>query len=494
MLPSALLLALTGTLLIFNAEPGINWGIWATLVAVGMLGAQWMERGRVGRVTAALAALGCAFAWGAAVTGSEPVLVLNVLAGFTAFSLAVLSMPDERGVDVTLPRMILGPMEAPVRCVAEAGRRVQGAAVHAGREESLPVLRGVAFAVPVVGVFGLALSGADPVFAAWRESAVAMVADFPMGELVFGSVLFLGSLGAFGISARGGRPAPRGLSAVPRLQVQLGATERLIVFGAIAALFACFLVLQLTYLFGNAPAVPESGVTFAEYARRGFFELTFVAVACGVLLATLRGKDGDPGDARVIQVLELAIVGEVLLLLMSAFRKMLLYEAAYGYTVSRVWVQALMIVIALSLAALALELRGPFDVHRLARRTAAVGAAMLLTFTYWNHEGWITTRNLERFESTGRYDVSYVTYQLSANAVPAALEAARVIGGVRGICMDRLIRERWAARPSHRDSWFETNLAASRAHAALGAAPWHGVPPGAWERSTLMKCAGGGRS
>ncbi|MGI8843574.1 MAG: DUF4153 domain-containing protein, partial [Gemmatimonadaceae bacterium] len=194
MLPSALLLALTGTLLIFNAEPGINWGIWATLVAVGMLGAQWMERGRVGRVTAALAALGCAFAWGAAVTGSEPVLVLNVLAGFTAFSLAVLSMPDERGVDVTLPRMILGPMEAPVRCVAEAGRRVQDAAVHAGREESLPVLRGVAFAVPVVGVFGLALSGADPVFAAWRESAVAMVADFPMGELVFGSVLFLGSL------------------------------------------------------------------------------------------------------------------------------------------------------------------------------------------------------------------------------------------------------------------------------------------------------------
>ena len=491
MIPSALLLALTGTLLIFNAEPGINWGIWATLVAVGMLGAQWMERGRVGRMTVALAALGCVFAWGAAVTGSEVVLVLDVLAGFTAFSLAVLSIPDERGVDVTLPRMILGPVEAPVRCVAEAGRRVQDAAVYAGKEESLPVMRGVALAVPVVGVFGLALSGADPVFAAWRESAVGMVADFPMGEVVFGSVLFLGSLGAFGITARGGRPAPRGLSAVPRLQVQLGATERLIVFGAIAMLFACFLVLQLTYLFGNAPAVPESGVTFAEYARRGFFELTFVAVACGLLLATLRGKDGDPGDARVIQLLELAIVGEVVLLLMSAFRKMLLYEAAYGYTVSRVWAQGFMIVIAVSLVALALELRGPFDVHRLARRTAAAMAAMLLTFTYWNHEAWITTKNLDRLESTGRYDVSYVTNKLSASAVPAGLEAARAIGGVRGICMDQLIRERWAGRLSYHDSWFETNLAMSRAQSALGDPSWHGVPAGAWEGSALIKCAGG---
>jgi hypothetical protein len=219
-----------------------------------------------------------------------------------------------------------------------------------------------------------------------------------------------------------------------------------------------------------------------------------VAVACGVLLAILRGKDGDPGDARVIQLLELAIVGEVLMLLMSAFRKMLLYEEAYGYTVSRVWAQGFMIVIALSLAALALELRGSFDAHRLARRAAAAGAAMLLTFTYWNHEGWIATRNLERFESTGRYDVSYVTYQLSASAVPAGLEAARAIGGLRGICMDRLIRERWAGRPALHDSWFETNLAVSRVQSALGEAPWHGVPPGAWERSTLMKCAGGGRS
>jgi hypothetical protein len=118
---------------------------------------------------------------------------------------------------------------------------------------------------------------------------------------------------------------------------------------------------------------------------------------------------------------------------------------------------------------------------------------MLLTFTYWNHEGWITTRNLERFESTGRYDVSYVTYGLSASAVPAGLEAARAIGGARGICMDRLIRERWAGRPSLHDSWFETNLAMSRAQSALGEASWHGVPQGAWERSTLIKC-GAGRS
>src|SRR5690606_14591714 len=144
------------------------------------------------------------------------------------------------------------------------------------------------------------------------------------------------------------------------------------------------------------------GVTFAEYARRGFFELTFVAAACGALLTLMRGGDGRPGDARVIQLLELTVVAEVVLLLVSAFRKMLLYEAAYGYTVSRLWGQGIMVVLAFSLGALALELRHSFGVNRLARRSALAAAAMLLVFTYWNHEAWITRRNLDRFAENGR--------------------------------------------------------------------------------------------
>ena len=104
MLPSALLLALTGTLLLFDSALGINWGIWVTLVALGIAGAQWMERGRVGRATAGLALLACAFAWGPTVTASPAPLVLGVLAAFVALSLAILTLPDEFGNDITCTR------------------------------------------------------------------------------------------------------------------------------------------------------------------------------------------------------------------------------------------------------------------------------------------------------------------------------------------------------------------------------------------------------
>ena len=68
MLPRAILLALTGTFLLFDSEPGINWGIWATMFTAGLLAVMWAQFGRVGRTTAGLALLGCAFAWGPAIS------------------------------------------------------------------------------------------------------------------------------------------------------------------------------------------------------------------------------------------------------------------------------------------------------------------------------------------------------------------------------------------------------------------------------------------
>ena len=471
MIRAALLAAITGTLLIFDANPGINFGLWITLVSAGILGVRWMEHGRVGRVSAGLAVLACAFAWGPVVTASEGAIVLGMAVCLTTLSLAVLMPTAAPAAELTIPRMVVAPAEVPVRSIGEAFTRLQDGVVAARREESLPVLRGVALTIPILGIFGLALSGADPVFAAWRESAFAMLEEFPMGELVFGAILFVGCLGAFGLAARLKGDASGSLAGTWAPTLKLGVTERMIVLGSISALFACFLVLQLSYLFGNAPAEQGSGVTFAEYARRGFFELVFVATACGAMIAFVRGDQGKPGDLRVIRLLELTVIAQVVLMLVSAFRKMLLYEAAYGYTVSRIWVQGFMIVLAISLCALALEVRGSFDPHRLVRRMAVAGAAMLLGLTYWNDDAWIVSKNLERYRQTGRFDYAYVAQQLSPDAIPAALDAARTLGGTRGWCLDRMVRVRWFERLNDGDSWYELNLSRVRAQNVLSPVP-----------------------
>ena len=126
-------------------------------------------------------------------------------------------------------------------------------------ERSQGWMRGALLALPVVVVFGLLLANADPVFATLRRSLEEVLSrwDF-LPRLVFFGVLFVASLGAGGLALRGSSASSP--VSTPSSCACLGRTERLVVLGAVAGLFAVFLLLQLTYLFGNAPAVAGSGI------------------------------------------------------------------------------------------------------------------------------------------------------------------------------------------------------------------------------------------
>ena len=58
-------------------------------------------------------------------------------------------------------------------------------------------------------------------------------------------------------------------------------------------LFLAFVALQGAYLFGGQDTLAAGGMTYAEYARRGFFELLVAAFVVGGLVlaaeATVRG-------------------------------------------------------------------------------------------------------------------------------------------------------------------------------------------------------------
>src|SRR6185503_3693677 len=198
---------------------------------------------------------------------------------------------------------------------------------------------------------------------------------------------------------------PRGLVSGP--PPRLGDTERLVVLGAIGTLFATFLLLQLSYLFGNAPVTRGSGVTFAEYARRGFGELTTVATLCTLLLAAL--------DRWAVRV---AVVVEVEVLLISALRRLWLYESAYGFTTARLYAHVYMVAVAVFLGLLGWGLCRGLRPGWLTRRAAAIAAVTMTILVYWNHEAWIVRQNVGRFHQTGQLDTAYLVWGLSPDAAP----------------------------------------------------------------------------
>jgi hypothetical protein len=348
-----------------------------------------------------------------------------------------------------------------------AVRRGVEATGHIRSTRARAWVRGLAITLPVVIVFALLLAEADPIFASWRDSVAVL---FSSREVLPRVVFFTGLLGlvlgAYGyVSRENPDPAQTPESAPDRW---FGSTERLMLLAAVAALLWLFLALQLGYLFGTVPSAPSSGMTFAEYARRGFGELTIVASASAVLIILAERYGQRGAHERILRLLAFALITAVLLLLGSAFHRVRLYEAAYGFTTARLYARAYMTVVAAALLLLSLEVAGELDAGRLFRRSAAVATVLFVALIYWNHEAWIARRNIDRFATTGKLDIAYLTRELSPDAIPAIAERLPSLPEPVRSELYSAVRKRYTGRRDMAEGrWYEWNLARARAREVL---------------------------
>ena len=350
------------------------------------------------------------------------------------------------------------PLIGAFETVGESWRRTTDAA--AGRSErSLPFVRGALIAGPVVLVLWLLLAQADPHLSAWGEAIGRFLEDLAfIPRLIFGIGIGVVVLGAYGLAARGTARDPLVAGSAPGIAV--GATERLIVLGSVTLLFAVFVTLQIPMFFGNPAAVAGSGITYAEWSRRGFAELATAAAIVTVLIVLLDGlaARGSAAQEHAARNAAFTLLALTLLVLVTAFRRVALYEAAYGYTVARVRGQAFMAGVAIVLMLLAWELASGLDARRLARRTGAAAALMLAAVTFWNTEAFIVRRNVARFATSGKLDVWYLTNQLSPDAIPALFEARSALPAALGDSLYACMYRHADSRLATHHAWYEFNM------------------------------------
>ena len=123
-----------------------------------------------------------------------------------------------------------------------------------------------------------------------------------------------------------------------------------IALGLVDLLFLAFVIVQFRYLFGGAELVEVTpGLTYAAYAREGFFQLV-VATALGLpwLLVSDSLLGEGKGSARWSFR---ALAGAQLVLLVaivaSALQRMRVYLDAYGLTEDRFVATAVLLWLAL---------------------------------------------------------------------------------------------------------------------------------------------------
>jgi hypothetical protein len=457
------LVAALSTALIWEASPGINW-LFCVLVASGALVTAARAEGTTRHVTPPLA-LALVVAMGIVFTASEFLHALSILTVLILVAVAVARTHPVRYAQARTVELLALPPIVFVTCVAEAMRRVTETIRELTNDRAVPLIRGLVLTLPITVLFALLLSSVDPTLSVWRDEVERLLSSWEfLPRLVFFGVVLGLSLGALGYAMARSAAEPRSTEEKKPL-IQLGETERLMVLSALAGLFTLFLTLQLSYLFGDVARVQGSGISYAEWARRGFAELTVVATLCGGVMLGLALSAPATVRRRRILIIELIVLGETQVLLHSAFRRVLLYEDAYGFTTMRVYAQAYMLVLAAGLLFLAYELLRHTNARRLLGRAGAVGVMALAGLAIWNHEGWIVRRNVARYEQTGKLDLRYLACDLSARAVPEVLRAVRGVDVPTVPLARSAIGERFAGRLE--DSWYEWNVGRSSAQNAI---------------------------
>jgi hypothetical protein len=233
-----------------------------------------------------------------------------------------------------------------------------------------------------------------------------------------------------------------------------------------AAVLWLFVLLQASYLVHSPPSAVGSGVTFADFARRGFGELSFAATLIGAIILILeytRPASATEPDRASLRHLELALIVALELVLVSAFRRVILYEQAYGFTTARVFAQAYMIVMALCLIALALEISRERISIAFGRRVAEIALGVFTILVFWNFEAWIVNENIDRARTTGKFDAVYAS-RLSSDALPT-LVARR--GEIPLPVQDTLDTMFACKQQPGARRWFEWNRSVNAAAEAL---------------------------
>jgi hypothetical protein len=462
---AALTLGLLGDALLRSFPWGLNFALFvcALGVAIVFLGRSRREAFAEGGywLLLPIALFSLAFLW----HDSPALKALNVLALLTALSLIMLRAQGGRLrvsslVEYALSSIIAGLNSALGIVPLLFGTPEWKKSLNGESRRAVALLRGAVLSVPLLLIFGALFMGADAVF----RRLVTQILNVDLTHFVVFAFIaycvggYLRGL-LFGKElkwARDKRFSPP----------SLGAIEMVIMLGLLDVLFLAFVVVEIRYFFGGAALVQATtGLTYADYARRGFFELLAVAALLLpflLLIHWLMPRDNHEAQSwyRWLAGVQIALL---FIIMVSAFQRMRLYQAEYGLSEQRLYPTAFMGWLAVAFVWFALTvLRGRRE--RFAFGAMMAGFLLIAVLHVLNPDALIARTNLARARVGRPFDAHYAS-SLSADAVPELVAGLSDLNpGDRCILAKRLLER---GSPPEKSDWRSWNRSRAWAWKAL---------------------------
>ena len=340
------------------------------------------------------------------------------------------------------------------------------------------IIRGLLITIPLALVVIILLGNADPIFGKLTENLLKSITpNISLLHRLVGSLLIIVITAPIAFMSI--KDTFRSPLADPKLHKYH--IEVAIAVGTIAVILAGFLLVQFRYIFATVPEADlhQFGIpTYSAYVRKGFIELllvsTIVYCTIGLSLVVYRVS-----RLPWLKTLNLILLAETTIFIVSIFRRVALYQQHHGLTRIRIYGTAFVIMmLALTIT---LTLR-----HLIKRRfswyvleTAIVIATILATIGL-NPDHLIASK----FPPTVNNEIDYVYIsRLSATAADswvtsyawakAAIEsydASPNLNNARHLQYAGYILKNIQIRSQKlttKKDWYSTNLAEKAAHQTL---------------------------
>jgi len=285
---------------------------------------------------------------------------------------------------------------------------------------------GLALAVPVLLLFTLLFAGADKIFSQTLEKLFSWHLNLETFFRIFRIALITFFVSAFFYTLIGRENVLKdGIKIRQKISVTVGS----IVLTLVNILFAIFVFIQIKYLFGAHDFVIENGITFAEYARSGFFQLVWVMVFSAVLLLIFYYSAAHHGKNKFVTALKLILILQIFVIAISALKRMNLYQAEYGYTTLRLYVEWFIYFAGVIFFALGVAIITNYSFRKFFYGGLILSLAVFTLVASLNVDAIIAKKNIDRFLTENKkMDLGYLMYQLSVDAIPEIVRLNQYIG------------------------------------------------------------------
>jgi hypothetical protein len=284
------------------------------------------------------------------------------------------------------------------------------------------VIKGIIISLPLLFIIVELLASADEVFKNILDSFGNLFANLNINSFVSQVIIIIIiSLLAFSYlwSLSMDKVHDKAMVSMceSKLKTQIDQIIVITMLTMICIVYTLFIFIQFAYLFGSINSSLPANFTYAEYARRGFWELLMVTlINLSILIINIIFTEKIKNKATlVIKLLNSFLIFCTCIILFSAHFRMSLYENMYGYTYLRVFTHSFMLYISVLLFTILIKVW--YEKLSLPKYYLIISIIAYIAINFANVDSLIANRNIRRYENTGKIDIYYLA-NLSYEAVP----------------------------------------------------------------------------